>query len=40
MDLASRLRFHYNDGFAVRMLAVRFRRQLKFFTAADTGGAH
>jgi uncharacterized membrane protein YeiH len=27
-------------GFTVRMLAVRFRWQLKVFTAADTGGAH
>jgi uncharacterized membrane protein YeiH len=26
-------------GFAVRMLAVRFRWQLKVFTAADSGGA-
>ena len=28
------------SGFTVRMLAVRFRWQLKVFTAADTGGAH
>jgi uncharacterized membrane protein YeiH len=27
------------SGFAVRMLAVRFRWQLKVFTAADSGGA-
>ncbi len=26
-------------GFAVRMLAVRFRWQLKVFTVADSGGA-